>query len=213
MTRRDARIADAARVAAWGAAFYAGAQLAARVLSNNATAATAVQAAIAEWGAGRAGVVWSDPAAPIPTGAQMARRAAKGAAIGVAAALVAVGIAAVAHATTIGFTMPSIGALVLGLAVALLSAVRDELLLRGFVLRTTRDLLPAWATLAACAAASAAARLGAGEALLVPLAIEALRGLALGAIWMRDRGAWMAVGANTAWTFATSMLSGGGIFP
>ena len=36
--------------------------------------------------------------------------------------------------------------------------------------------------------------------------------MVFGALWVRDRGAWPAWGAHTAWLFATSFLMQGGIF-
>ena len=37
-------------------------------------------------------------------------------------------------------------------------------------------------------------------------------GIVFGALWVRDRGAWAAWGAHTAWLFATSGLMQGGLF-
>jgi hypothetical protein len=76
------------------------------------------------------------------------------------------------------------------------------------VLRATRDLLPAWAAILVCGGAAAAARFGAEGAVTLAMASEALRGAALGALWLRDRGAWMAWGANTAWTWTLYSLGG-----
>jgi hypothetical protein len=122
----------------------------------------------------------------------------------VAAIALATSNAALAHGT------PAISLLAVGLLAAILSAVRDELVLRGVVLRASRGLLPTWAGVLACAGAAAAARLGEDGALGIALGVDALRGLALGALWARDRGAWMAVGANSAfaWTLG-SVLRGG----
>ena len=97
-----------------------------------------------------------------------------------------------------------------GLVIAALCAVRDEILLRGVVLGATR-LLPAPAALLACGVAAAAARLGIDGVFTSALAPEALRGVALGALWVRDRGAWMAWAANTAWTWTTGPVFGGGL--
>ena len=33
----------------------------------------------------------------------------------------------------------------------------------------------------------------------------------LAAVWVRDRGAWMAVGANAAWSWATGSVVHGGL--
>jgi hypothetical protein len=104
-----------------------------------------------------------------------------------------------------------LGLLAVGLVIALLRAVRDELFLRGIVLRATAGLWPAWAALATCGAAATAARYGLDGAIGPVLVVEALRGIALAAIWMKDRGAWMAVAANTAWTWALGSVVRGGI--
>ena len=103
------------------------------------------------------------------------------------------------------------GSLAVGLVVSALSAVRDELFFRGVVLRATRGLLPAWAALAACGAASAAGRFGAEGVIGLPLLVEALRGVALGSLWIRDRGAWMAIGASAAWAWSLQSLVSGGL--
>jgi hypothetical protein len=97
-----------------------------------------------------------------------------------------------------------------GLFVAAMGAVRDELLLRGVVVRASR-LLPVGATLIACGLAAAAARLGMDGAVTLALIPEALRGTALGALWIRDRGAWMACGANAAWTWTLGPVLGGNL--
>ena len=202
---------DAAKVAGWGMVFWAATQLAANVFARNATAAVAVQAALAEWGAGRMAISWSDPLAPMPTWQQIARRAGKGAALGVGVAVLAVGAALAGGAAVVAERTFGVGLLGIGLLVALLSAVRDELLVRGVVLRATRGLLPWWASLLACGACAAAARFGLEGTLGLGLAIEGLRGVALGALWVRDRGAWMAIAANAGWTWTLGSLAHGGL--
>lgn len=201
----------AARVVGWGLVLWAGVQLAAALFSRNATAAVAVQAALAEWGAGRIGIAWSDASAPLPSWSAIGARAGRGAAIGALGAAAVVGIALVAHAASLVSSPPSVGLLAVGLVVSLLGAVRDELLLRGLVLQATRGLLPTWAALVVCAAAAAAAKYGVEGAVGLVLAGEAVKGAVLGAIWVKDRGAWMAVAANTAWTWAIGSVVGGGL--
>ncbi len=203
---------EAWKVAGWGLAFWAGAQLASAVLARNATALVAVQAVLAEWGAGRVGISWSDPLAPLPTWKQLARRAGRGVALGGAVAALVVAAALATGGAATARSSPSVGLLAVGLVVAVLTAVRDELLLRGIVLRATRALLPWWAALLACGAAAAAARFGVDGAVGLALGVEALRGVALGAVWVRDRGAWMAVGASTAWRWGLESLAHGGLF-
>jgi hypothetical protein len=204
-------VREAKRVVGWGLAFWGGAQLAAAVFANNATALVAVQAALAEWGAGRVGVAWSNPLAPMPSGRALAKRAGLGAAMGSGAVAVLVVVALATRAATMEPASPRVGSLAIGLVVSTLAAVRDELFLRGMVLRATRGLLPAWAALAACGAAAAAGRFGAEGVLGLSLLVEALRGVALGSLWIRDRGAWMAVGAGAAWTWTLQSVVGGGL--
>jgi hypothetical protein len=204
-------LADAAKVVIWGLAFWGGVQLAAAGLERNAIAMVVVQAGLAEWGAGRMAIPWSDPRADLPTWRAIAGRAAIGATIGgvCAAAIVMVAIGLRAAVVTTG--EPAMGALLVGLLVASLGAVRDELLLRGVVLRATR-LLPVGATLVACGLAAAAARFGSDGGATVALIPEALRGTALGALWVRDRGAWMPCAANAAWTWTMGPVFGGNLF-
>jgi hypothetical protein len=204
-------VREAAKVVGWGLVLWAGVQLAAAIFSKNATAAVAVQAVLAEWGAGFLAIAWSDASAPVPPWNAIGARAGKGAAIGVLAAALVVGVALLAHRASAVSSPPAVGLLAVGLVVSVLGAVRDELLLRGVVLRATRGVLPTWAALVVCGAAGAAARFGVEGAMGVVLAGEALKGAALGAIWVKDRGAWMAVAANTAWTWTIGSVVGGGL--
>ncbi len=190
--------------------FWGGVQVAATGLERNAVAMVVVQAALAEWGAGRMGIAWSDPRAATPPWERIARRVAIGAALGVGCAVLASGLAIGLRQAAVGAGEPAMGALLVGLFMAAMGAVRDELLLRGVVLRATR-LLPMGATLVACGLAAAAARLGIDGAITPALLSEALRGTALGAIWMRDKGAWMACAANAAWTWTLGPVLGGNL--
>jgi hypothetical protein len=61
--------------------------------------------------------------------------------------------------------------------------------------------LPPAGALAACGLAAAAARFGLDGHASFALVPDALRGVALGAIWMIDRGAWMACAANAAFAW------------
>lgn len=202
---------EAAKVVGWGLVLWAGVQLAALIFTRNATAAVAVQAALAEWGAGRLAIAWSDPNTPAPPWSAIGARAGRGGAIGAAAAALVVGIALLAHHATRASSPPSLGLLAVGFIVSVLAAVRDELLLRGVVLRATHGLLPTWAALLVCGAAAAAARFGVEGAVGLVLAGEAIKGIVLGGLWVRDRGAWMAVAANTAWTWTMGSVVGGGL--
>ncbi len=105
--------------------------------------------------------------------------------------------------------------------VAILGAIRDELLLRGLVLRVFRHTLPVNVTLLVCGAIAAAARVGELRdetiaALLVSptglasLAVAALGGICLATLWVREGGAFRACGAHAAWTFVTTALVSGG---
>ena len=195
----------------YGLGFYAATQLAGAFLAKNAVAADAVQAALAEWGAGRIGIAWSDPTEPPPVWTALATRAARGAAMGIAVAATVVVFALATRAASLAPNTPLVGQLVVGLLASVLGAVRDELLLRGVVLHA----LDGWASspwrVVACAGAAAAASWGTGHANVVELAIAAASGATLAAVWLHDRGAWMAVGANTAWTWASGTLLRGGL--
>jgi hypothetical protein len=202
---------DAAKVVAWGLVCWTATQIAANAFERNATAAIAVQAALAEWGAGRMAISWSDPLAPIPSWASLRRRAGTGAALGGATAILVLGAAVATRAAVVADHDFGLGLLAIGLIVAVLTAVRDELLVRGVVLRATRGLLPWWGSLLACGACAAAARYGMQGTLGLSLAIEGLRGIALGALWLRDRGAWIAIAANAAWTWTLLSVAHGGL--
>ncbi len=195
---------------AWGLAFWGGAQIATGVLERRPLALALVQAALAEWGAGHIGIAWSDPTGPSPSSAAMARRAAFGAACGAGAGLVAIAAAVATGRGSMTAAAPGVGTLALGLGAAMLASVRDELLLRGVVLRATRGVLPTYVALLACGAAAAAARLGIDGALSLAVAADGLKAIALAALWVRDRGAWMAWGANTAWTWTLDAVARGG---
>lgn len=204
-------VGRAAKIAGWGLLFLGAVQLAAVVLERRPAALALVQAAMAEWGAGLMGIAWSDPLAPTPTAAAIGRRAARGAALGGAAAVVVIVVALATGGASRAPSAPSVGSLAVGLFASALAAVRDELLLRGIVLRTTRGLLPTWASVLACGAVAAAAHFGVEGAFTASIAAEALRGIALGALWVRDRGVWMAFAANASWMWTLGSLAHGGL--
>ena len=178
---------------------------------NAALAALALQAGIAEWAAGKVFVTWSDPLAPPPSPAAVRRRIGLGTAAGAIAASLVVAVAVTAGRASFAAVTPAWGGLLIGALSAVLAAVRDELLLRGMVLKVARSLGGFGASVALCGAAGAAARLGADHVTAVAVLVEALRGAALGAVWMRDRGAWMAVGASTAWVWVLDAATGGAL--
>lgn len=202
---------DARRATAWTLGAWAAVQAAGVVLSHSALAALAIGAAVVEWASGKVAVTWSDPLAPPPPTAAIRRRVGLGAGAGaVAAAFVVAAAATVGHAS-IAVVSPQWGALLLGAVPAVLAAVRDELLLRGMVLKIARAVPGLAAGVALCGAAAAAARTGGDHATPVAVLVEGLRGAALGAIWTRDRGAWMAIGASSAWAWVLDAVAGGAL--
>lgn len=202
---------DAWKVAAWGLVTYAGTRVAALLLESASMAAAVAAAVIAEWGAGRLGVSWSDPEEPSPPAAAMVKRALAGAAIGAGVAGSTSIFLANTRALELARTAPSGAAIAIGLVIAGLISMRDELLLHGVLLRATIGVRAALPRVVACAITSGAAAYGDG-ATARGVAVQAMLGLVLGALWVRDRGAWLAWGASTAWLFATGMLLSGGVF-
>lgn len=203
-------VRDQARVVIWTLGLWAGVQLAGLIFARSQSGGLAVEAVIAELGAGSIGIAWSDPLAPIPSWTAIARRAGIGAGLGVAMAALTVVVGLAAHTAMVVAGPAALATLALGFGLAALGAVRDELLLRGMVLRATRGA-PAWVGLLVCGAAAAAARFGLDGALTLAMAGDAARGITLGALWRRDRGAWMPWAANTAWAWAAGPGAHGGL--
>jgi hypothetical protein len=199
------------KIAGWGLAIYAGTRLASVLLEATSMAAAVAQAVVAEWGAGRLGVVWTESKEKEPpTGASMAKRALAGAGIGAAMA----GVVGAVLVLTRGVLLESVGSSVSIVALSLLSAAlyaaRDELVLHGILLRAIDSANPI-AKVAACGITSGAAALGDGASPRAIL-VQTLLGLVAGAIWIRDRGAWPAWGANTGFRFTIDMLFAGGLY-
>jgi len=211
----SATLRDTAKIIAWGLVLYAGVQFVGIKLSTKATGALAAQMVLAEWGAGRLAVAWSDPSAPPPSFGSIARRAAKGAALGVLAAVLVVTFALATGAMIAHPNHPEATELAVGLMSGSLLAARDELLLRGVVIRAFRHACPPIVILAICGGAAAAAEYGSlvaiSEVSAPRLAVAALLGVAFAALWLRDRGAWLAFGAHTGWSLATGAAIGGGV--
>jgi hypothetical protein len=141
----------------------------------------------------------------------MANRAARGAGLGLGAGAFAVVFVLLTRGATLAQNKPLFAELAIGFIVAALTAVRDELMLRGFVLRALAGWPLWWALLIACGLAGASAQLGAQGTTAIEVAAAGISGVASGAIWQKDRGAWMAVGARTAWLFASGAIIRGGL--
>jgi hypothetical protein len=213
----SAKLRDAAKVIGWGLLLYAAIELVGSKLSVKSVGALAVQMVVAEWGAGRLGVAWSDPAADIPTAGVIARRAGRGALLGIGAAVLVVLFALGTHGLSAHANAAAPSALAIGLVTALLAAARDELLLRGVPLRALRHVCPPVLLLLVCGGAGAAAEVGvlssAGNVVLgVEVLVAGLLGVIFAALWIIDRGGWLAVGAHAAWSFGTGAVIRGGIF-
>ena len=207
---RPQSLGTSAAIAAWGAAYFGAGQMAGAMLDANPTAAAAVQAVIAEWGSGRLGVQWSDPEGPAQNARSIARRAGLGAALGIGAAALVLATTLVAHLSSLARNAPSIASLGIGLLIAGLVAARDELLLHGVVLRMLQGTSVS-GRLLACGLTSAAASLGTATTTLPEAAASGLCGMGVAALWLLDRGAWMAWGARTAWLLGTGTLVHGGL--
>jgi hypothetical protein len=139
-----AKLRDTAKVVGWGLALYGGVAVVSATFGHNPTGATAVQAVVAELGAGRLAIAWSDPHGPIPTTRDIARRAGFGAALGVGAAAAVTACALLTHAAILVPNAPALSMLGIGLLLSALGAMRDELLLRGIVLRAFEHSAPPW---------------------------------------------------------------------
>jgi hypothetical protein len=203
---------ERARIVLWGIAIIGAVQAAGAYLAQRHAAAVVVQLVIAEFGTGRLGVAWSDPLAPAPTGTMMTKRALRGAAFGAAAAVTLVGASVLAHAATLDVGMFGVAPILVGLVSCAATGARDELVLRGLVLRALGPRASMQSKLAVCAMAGVAWRFGIEPgASWSALAFSGLAAAALGALWLRDRGAWLAVGANAAFTFVTVTLAQGSL--
>lgn len=198
---------DGTRIVGWGLVVYGAVLLAGSYLSQNATGAAAVQAVIAEFGAGRLAISWSDPTRTEPTARDIAMRAVRGAAMASGVAILLIAFAAMTGAAAIVAGHGSIPQVLVGLLLACLFAVRDELLLRGLVIRAFAKRLNSPLVLVVCGLAAAAARYGASDCTVLLAVSSGAAGVAFGALWLRDRGAWMAWGAHVAWVWATDTLT------
>jgi hypothetical protein len=199
-------------IAFWGTAIYAGTRLLALLLQTASMPATVAQAVLTEWGVGRLGVAWSDPTRDAPTTGAILRRAGLGALVGAVVAAVVVAFLASTGAIVLERASPAASALVVGLVTAGLTSMRDELLLHGLVMRLMVSSEVPLLKVLACGITSAAAAAGESGASPRAVAVQGLLGVVFGALWVRDRGAWPAWGAHTAWLFTTGLLMQGGLF-
>jgi CAAX prenyl protease-like protein len=207
-----ATLRESARVVLWGVALFGVVQGVGFFLAQNHTGAVIAQVIIAEFGTGRLGVAWSDPLAALPTGRDLARRALRGAMLGAGAGAVLLGVSVMARASRLEVGVFGLSPLLVGLLMSVLAAARDELLLRGLVLRALGPSASVTWRLLACGAAGAAYRFGIEEGVTKrSLAFAALSSMALASLWIRDRGAWLAVGANAAFMFVTGPLAAGAL--
>ncbi len=201
---------ERARLVFWGALVVAAIQGVGVLLARNHVGAVVLSLVIAEFGCGRLGVAWSDPKEPEPAASALARRAGRGAAVGATAGLALLSGLLALHQATLTVDAPSVSTLFVGALVAVFGAARDELVFRGLLLRVLgpRATLPQ--KVGAAALAGAAGAWGAGAA---PLAIGAAAILSVGlmALWLRDRGAWLAVGAHGALAIVLGPLATGGL--
>jgi len=212
------KLRDTAKIVGWGLAIYGAMAIVNAYMKHNAVGALAVQAVMAEFGAGRLAIAWSDPTGPVPTTSSIARRAGKGAALGALAAGLVVVFAWATHAATFAPTKPTPMMLGVGLLTAGLLSMKDELLLRGVVLRALRNSAPPYVGLLVCGLAGAAASLGsmgdvpAGAAFpwREPL-MAGLLAVSFAVLWMQDRGAWLAWGAHAAWVWTNGPILRGGL--
>jgi hypothetical protein len=207
---------DSAGIVGWALALEAAVSGLGALLAQHRAGSLAAQAFAAEWGAGRLAVTWSDPEEAPPTGGELGRRIRIGVQYGLGAALLALGFALLTHAATFSLAAFAPADVLMGIVTAGLIAMRDELLLRGVVLRAFRHTLGPFGQLGLCAAVAAAARFGEVHDSMppslvgfAPLAIAALTGLSFATLWLRERGAWMACGAHLAWATVTALDGAG----
>jgi hypothetical protein len=203
-------VAARVRTALYGGLLFAGGEALRVVLTENATAAVIAPAVIAEWGAGRLGVSWSNPLEPMPSLADNARRLGRGAAIGLLGASVILGVALLAKDVTIVPQAPALADALLGIVTPLFVALRHELLAHGVVLRLllgTKSRLLQTVVLSLASVAYAWGQGAAAPALPMALAL----GLVTSTLYVKDRGGFRALGVHATWLYATQVLFRGGL--
>ncbi len=200
------------RVAIGGLLLFFATQAVARILETRSMAATALPAVIAEWGARRLGVTWTDDDSIGLPHRSPARRIFVGATLGTMAIGVVAGFTVATGAAVLVRTSVTTSVLVMGLVTALLDAMREEMLFRGVVLRAVGTAPSPLFRVIATGVISAAAALGTPDATPERVAVGLVLGLFFGALWVRDRGAWMAWSAHAAWLFGQELLFEGSVF-
>jgi len=205
-------------VAVWGLVLFGACRLLDIFLEAQATASAVGQAVLVEWGTSRLGVVWTSPD-ETPSAKDAMRRGAIGLGVGLAVATVLVGLLVVSGGARLEpVSTIALPVLVIGLVTAGLHAWRDELLLHGVTLRalgmfekgdrpSAQDLF----RVVACGVTSAGAALGRSDASARSIVVATLLGVVFGALWVRDRGAWMPWAAHTGFRFAIDTLLAGGV--
>jgi hypothetical protein len=212
----SATLQDTAKVIGWGLVLYGAVGLVGAKLSATSVGSLALQMVVAEWGAGRLAVAWSDPTGDPPKLGAIARRVGQGAVMGLFAAGLVILFALGTHGLSAHANTPEPSQVGVGLFTAALAAARDELLLRGIPLRAFRHACPPLALLLICGGAGAAAEYGvlagAEDVHVVRILVAGLLGIVFAALWIRGRGGWLAFGAHVAWALATGGLIRGGLF-
>ena len=203
-------LGGAIRLALGGLFFYAAALFTAALLATYGLLALVAQAVVAEIGLSRLGVVWAeDPDSASTVGL---RNALRGFAFGTCAALGATLLVIALRGGHFerGGVVPA--TLATGLLSAACTSVFHELFFRGLVLRLTEKAKVLSLRIAAAGVASFAATLAAPGATVLEAAVAGTLGAAMACLWLRERGAHMAMGAHAGWLFATRAVFRGGLF-
>ncbi len=201
---KSIRLAELVHGAAWMMGLAAALGIVGMMLGKNTLGELVAGAVLVDFGATRAGVVWS-ASELAPGWKERARRLGKGALWGggvVIAALIVGAIARLALGPSsklvgLGLNPSPSFTLVLTLARAAAISVRDELLYRGIpLLAAKRGGVPdqaarVFAALAGGAAIALAAGTSPGD---VMLAVAS--GWVFATLWHKEGGAWMAIGAH-----------------
>ena len=166
-------------------------------------------ALIVDLGTGRAGLLWSSTEL---ARADVLRVLGAGAGVGAGVAALALGVALAAGwgaAAPADMHMSALVALVPAAAVA----IRDELLYRGVpLLFAARAGIPTWAAVLFGALASPSAFIAATKPSPEAIVLAIANGALFGALYVRTRGAWAAVGAHAAWAMVVDVAARGGLF-